>query len=75
MPADGCHGEAEWITGEITDRCPLMWAAEFATVFDAARWLDKGVLPHSGGWAEQPAILMQLAQVALDEQRAALDSH
>lgn len=75
MPEGGCIEEAEWISGEVTDRCPIMWAQEFGVVFTAAAWLDRGVLPHAGGWADQPALLMSLAQVVLDEQRKARDSH
>jgi len=72
MPSrERCYGELEWVFGEITDRCPMIWAREYAIVFTAAAWMDRGVLPHSGGWADQPAVLMQLAQVALDEQRKA----
>ncbi len=75
MPEGGCHGEAEWVDGEITDRCPMIWALEYHPVFEAANWMDQGVLPHSGGWADQPAALMALAKVVQDEYRAAQNRH
>jgi len=75
MPADGCWGEAEWISGEITDRCPLMWARDYSVVFTAAHWLERGVLPHAGGWADQPAVLMELAGIVIDEHRKSAPRH
>lgn len=55
--------------GLITDECPVLWLDEYATVVRAALHLKQGLLPHSGGWAEQPAILMQLAEIFNNEVR------
>ena len=48
--------------GLVTECCPVLWIDEFATVIRTHIYLEKGILPHAGGWAEQPAVLMQLAE-------------
>ena len=56
----------EWVAGEITE-CPSKWFNEYALVFETHSYLDRGVLPHSGGWADQPAKLMMLAGFVASE--------
>jgi len=51
----------------ITECCPVLWQSEFAQVIHAHVWNDKGVLPHEGGWADQPAVLMGLAGIFSQE--------
>jgi len=63
MPEGGCHEKTEWVTGYVTDECPVMWINEYAVVFEAYNFMEKGFLPYRGGWAEQPAILMQYVDI------------
>ena len=51
------------MSGLVTECCPVLWLDEYAQVVRTHLYQDKGILPHSGGWAEQPAVLMQLAEV------------
>jgi len=67
MPKGGCFGENEWIYGEITDRCPVMYIHEFTDVFLAFNHYQQGYLPHSGGWADQPALLMHYMSIVTSE--------
>jgi len=62
-----CKQEAEWVNGLVTECCPVLWLEEYAQVVRAHIYLEKGILPHAGGWAEQPAILMQLVEVFKNE--------
>lgn len=48
--------------GLVTEICPVLWLGEFAQVARAWLWSQKGILPHAGGWADQPAVLMQLVE-------------
>jgi len=52
----------EWVEGEHTE-CPVLIANENSDVFRAYNYAEKGILPHSGGWAEQPAVLMRLVNI------------
>jgi len=57
----------EWVTGEFT-KCPSLWYNEYRVVFDAyVYWVDRNTLPHSGGWADQPARLMSLVDIVASE--------
>lgn len=47
--------------------CPSIWHNEYADVFTAFDYLERNILPHSGGWADQPAKLMELVQIVADE--------
>lgn len=47
----------------VTECCPVLWLEEFDTVVRTHVYLEKGILPHGGGWAEQPAVLMGLAEI------------
>jgi len=67
MPEGGCHGTTEWITGYITDRCPVVYVDEYALAFKAHVWAKRGFLPFSGGWAEQPAKLMEQVSIIMHE--------
>jgi len=67
MPDGGCFGNQEWIYGEITDRCPVMYVHEFNEAFVAYNHYQNGHLPHSGGWADQPAKLMTLMDIVTSE--------
>lgn len=58
-----CKQQAEWVSGLVTECCPVLWLDDYTQVVRAHQYLDKGILPHSGGWAEQPAVLMQLVDV------------
>jgi len=58
MPEDGCHGEAEWVTGVVTPCCPVMYQAEYSALFTAFLWSKRGCLPFTGGWLEQPAAVI-----------------
>jgi len=67
MPNGGCQGTKEWITDEVTDECPVKWIGELRNGFEAHSWLDKGILPHAGGWADQNADLMRCASIVSEE--------
>jgi hypothetical protein len=58
-----CQQRAEWVDGLVTEQCPVLWLDEYGQVVRAHLHLKQGILPHSGGWAEQPGILMQLVEV------------
>jgi hypothetical protein len=68
MPEGGCSGENEWVEGVISDCCPVVYLSEYSIVFETVRWLERGVLPYSGGWMEQPARLMDMVAVVHDEE-------
>lgn len=55
MPDGGCLGKEEWILDHVSDRCPVMYVAQYSVLFSAYAWAERGFLPFSGGWAEQPA--------------------
>jgi hypothetical protein len=57
-----CKREAEWVDGLITHECPVLWLSEYVSIIRAHMFLQKGALPHTGGWADQPAVLMQLTE-------------
>jgi len=48
--------------GEET-KCPVLFYAEFDHVFSAYKYHKEGILPHSGGWADQPANLMAFVEI------------
>jgi len=56
MPEGGCHGKDEWIAGEVTDRCPVMYTMECDRIFQAYVWAKRGFLPNE--WMSQPAGLL-----------------
>ncbi|OGT05648.1 MAG: hypothetical protein A2143_01775 [Gallionellales bacterium RBG_16_57_15] len=62
-----CKQEAEWVSGLVTECCPVLWLDEYAQVIRAHLYLEKGILPHANGWAEQPAVLMALAEIFKSE--------
>jgi len=45
----------------------VMWVDECAEAFDAYLWSEKGILPYSGGHAEQPALIMQAIDIVAAE--------
>jgi hypothetical protein len=45
----------------------VQYFGQFSTVFNAVNYYDKGHLPHSGGWAEQPAALMMMVETVVQE--------
>jgi hypothetical protein len=40
----------------------VLWLEELTQVARGHLFMQKGILPHSGGWADQPAVLMQLIE-------------
>jgi len=65
MPDNCIESEPiEWIDGEHTLECPVVHIGEFITVFRAINWISKGVLPNAGGWADQPAKLIEFIEIA-----------
>jgi len=62
MPNEVCKESkpTEWISGDFTLECPISHYRDYYRAVDAASHYRNGHLPHSGGWADQPAILMQL---------------
>jgi len=59
MPAAGCYGEQEWVGGHVTDRCPVMYQADYSPLFHAYIWAKRGFLPYGNkGWLEQPVGLV-----------------
>jgi len=54
MPEGGCHGSNEWVEGLVTEHCPVMTVNESGDLFSAYVWADRGFLPFSGGWCDQP---------------------
>lgn len=66
------HSEPQWQNKNfVSNACPCMNLHPLAhTVIQAANALKVGVLPYSGGMLDQPAILMdmiQMAQIFLQE--------
>jgi hypothetical protein len=57
-----CKHEAEWVDGLVTEECPVLWLQDFLPIIRAHLFMGKGILPHAGGWADQPAVLMQLTE-------------
>ena len=51
--------------------CPVQFISEFNDVFKAVNYLEKNILPNSGGWTDQPAKLMVFANVAQIERMKA----
>ena len=70
MPSGGCHGEDEWVSDAISDRCPVMFMGDYVLAFDAYRYIEQS-LPYSGGSMEQPIAMMQ----AIDIVRNVSDTH
>jgi len=44
--------------------CPVQWYKEMQVVFSAAKHYNNGFLPNAGGWADQPAKLMEFIKIA-----------
>jgi len=59
----------EWVDGHKTTECPVLWYPEFEVVFRGYEWLKLNKFPHGGGWADQPAVLMQLMEHVAAEVR------
>lgn len=57
-----CKREVEWVDGLVTEECPVLWLQELAHIARAYLFSEKGILPHTGGWADQPGVLMQLVE-------------
>ena len=55
--------------GLVTECCPVLWLDEYAQVVRTHLYLGKGILPHAGGWSEQPAVLMLLVEIFKMESR------
>lgn len=55
------------MSGLVTECCPVLWLDEYAPVVRTHLYLEKGILPHAGGWSEQPAVLMMLAEIFKSE--------
>jgi len=66
MPKGGCNEELEYITGHVTKGCPVMYVSDYGVVFQSYIWAKRGFLPHDGGWADQPARLMQGVDIVWD---------
>lgn len=62
MPERPCsESEAvEWVKGVTSRVCPVTYSREFGMVVFSVEQAKKNHLPHSGGWADQPAVLMEL---------------
>jgi len=55
MPAEGCFGEQEWVSGHVTDRCPVMFQTEYDILFHHYIWAKRGFLPYADrGWFDHP---------------------
>lgn len=65
MPENGCkeNEPVEWVNDVISKTCPISHSAEFAAVVHSVTQSKRGHLPHSGGWADQPAVLMQMMDI------------
>jgi len=60
MPDGGCNETEEWISGVVSDHCPVMDVQEHQLLFDAYIWARRGVFPSGdGGWLNQPARLLR----------------
>lgn len=55
------------IDGHIETECPVQWYGELDVVFVAADHYNRGMMPHAGGWADQPAKLMRFVTIANGE--------
>jgi hypothetical protein len=51
------------VEGEGGAECPVFLGQRFERYFTAWNMLEKGVLPESGGWAEQPYYWVQAFEV------------
>jgi len=63
MPKGGCHGLQEWVDGEPSDRCPVMYTNDYSLVFDAYLGIENHCYPESGGLFDQPAKLMGFVSI------------
>ena len=65
MPQGGCKNPSpvEWVKGVVSETCPITYGEEFSLVMLASVENKKGRLPHAGGWADQPAKLMELMRI------------
>ena len=61
-----CKKVQEWVDGYTTE-CPVQWVNEYSVVFQAYNYSDKGIMPNSGGWSEQPAKLMRFVDLVSAE--------
>ena len=59
---------------ENTTECPVLSYGELSIVFEAAKQYNKGVMPHSGGWADQPAKLMRFISI-VNAEKASQDAN
>jgi hypothetical protein len=57
-----CQHEAEWVDGLTSEQCPVLWLDKYSQVIKAYQYEERGILPHSGGWADQPALMMQMTE-------------
>ena len=63
-PANGpCGVEREWIEIGVFEPCPVMGVPEYGQLFRAKNWIDKGILPNEGGWADQPYALIRGVEI------------
>jgi len=53
----------DWLDMGEETKCPVLFYAEFNHVFSAYKYHKEGILPHSGGWADQPANLMAFVEI------------
>jgi len=44
-----------------------MYFADYNSAFESFNWSEKSVLPLSGGWLDQPAILMEAVGIVAAE--------
>jgi len=66
--ANGCFKISDKVTGETEDFeyyiCPCRIADPIVIDFvRSARLLEKGVLPYSGGYMDQPALYMEMLEL------------
>jgi len=52
----------EWVEG-IDSKCPAQDFDELGHAFETAHNLTNNILPHSGGYYDQPAKLMQYVKI------------
>jgi len=74
MPEGGCHGTQEWVEGLVTDSCPVMYTVDYSFLFTSFVWVERGLLPFTGGWAEQPTNLIDGLDIIFAESAALQNS-
>ena len=71
---DGLYMRWQSEEGVYTERCPNLFVKESAVPYLVwKRYKDTGYLPYDGGWADQPAPVMDVI-FALDDEYAKLQA-